>query len=95
VLGLLAWLWAMFVLAWHTLVDVVLFAATSTFLKDTNTPIEGVDGVEFHQKRIVHKTVSLDDIKVVKHAVGSVSFFIRHVLDQHSKCDIFPGTTKF
>jgi len=91
VLGLLAWLWAMFVLAWHTLVDAVLFAATSTFLKATKTPIEGVDRVEFHQKRMVHRTLSLDDIKVVKYAVGSVSFFIRHVLDQPSKCTYFLG----
>lgn len=75
-LALLLWIWAMFVLAWHTCVDVVTFMATSAFLKDTKTPIKGVKGVEFHQKRFVHKTVSMDDIKLVKYAVGGVSFSI-------------------
>lgn len=53
--------------------DMVNFMATSAFLKDTKTPIKGVVGVEFHQKRIVHRTLSLDDIKIVKSTVGGVS----------------------
>jgi len=73
-LRLLVWLWAFFVLAWHTFVDVVFFTATSAFLRDSKTPIQVVEGVEFHQKRIVHRTLSLDDVKVVKNAVGGVSF---------------------
>lgn len=71
--GLLLWLWAILILAWNTLVDMVNFMATSAFLKDTKTPIKGVVGVEFHQKRIVHRTLSLDDIKIVKSTVGGVS----------------------
>lgn len=71
--GLILRIWAMLVLMWNTLVDVVVFIASSAFLKDTETPIKGVEGVEFHKKRIVHRTLSLDDIKIIKYAVGGVS----------------------
>ncbi|XP_020264096.1 O-acyltransferase WSD1-like [Asparagus officinalis] len=37
---------------------------------DTETPIKGVEGVELHKKRIVHRTLSLDDIMLIKYAVG-------------------------
>ncbi|RRT68638.1 hypothetical protein B296_00009934 [Ensete ventricosum] len=75
--ALLLWLWAFLILAWNTLVDVVWFTATSIFLKDTPTPLMGSQGLENRPKRIVHRSVSLDDIKDVKnamHCVGSSPF---------------------
>ncbi|RRT50130.1 hypothetical protein B296_00026708 [Ensete ventricosum] len=69
---LLLWLWAFLILAWNTLLDVLRFTATSTFSKDTPTPLTGPKGVEYHPKRIVHRTVSLDDIKDVKNAMHCV-----------------------
>ncbi|THU72692.1 hypothetical protein C4D60_Mb04t14860 [Musa balbisiana] len=66
---LLLWLWAFLILAWNTLLDVLRFTATSAFSKDTPTPLTGPKGVEYHPKRIVHRTVSLDDIKDVKKAM--------------------------
>ncbi|CAL9084364.1 unnamed protein product [Musa textilis] len=69
VFTLLLWLWAFLILAWNTLVDVVCFTATSIFLKDTPTPLMGPQGVEHRPKRIVHRSVSLDDIKDVKNAM--------------------------
>lgn len=71
--GVLLWLWAVLVLTWNTVMDVVTFTATAAFLKDTEIEIMGEEGVEFHPKRIVHRTLSLDDIKTVKSAVGGVS----------------------
>ncbi|ONK69157.1 uncharacterized protein A4U43_C05F19940 [Asparagus officinalis] len=68
--GLILRIWAMLVLMWNTLVDAVVFMASSAFLKDTETPIKGVEGVELHKKRIVHRTLSLDDIMLIKYAVG-------------------------
>lgn len=54
---------------WNTLVDLVLFLATIMCLKDTNTPLKGSSGIESTPKRFVHKTFSLDDIKLVKSAM--------------------------
>ncbi|KAJ6828515.1 O-acyltransferase WSD1-like [Iris pallida] len=68
--GFIMSIWKVMVLMWHTLVDVLLFVATSTFLKDTETPLKGKGGVGFHRKRFIHRYLSLDDVKVVKNAVG-------------------------
>lgn len=60
-------------LIWNTLVDLVLFVATMLYLEDTKTPLKGAYGVELKPKRFVHRTVSLDDIKLVKNAMNMVS----------------------
>lgn len=65
-------LWWICRLFWHTVVDVFMFIATAMFLKDTETPLKGPPGVEFTPRRIVHRTVSLDDIKLVKNAMHMV-----------------------
>ncbi|XP_058100426.1 wax ester synthase/diacylglycerol acyltransferase 11-like [Magnolia sinica] len=66
----LADLWAVIRRLWNTVVDVLLFAATAVFLKDTETPLKGAEGVEFNRKRLVHRTLSLDDVKMVKNAMN-------------------------
>ncbi|XP_010266526.1 PREDICTED: O-acyltransferase WSD1-like isoform X2 [Nelumbo nucifera] len=53
-------------LLWNSTVDIFKFLATSVFIKDTDTPLKGGRGVGFTRKRFVHRTVSLDDIKLVK-----------------------------
>ncbi|XP_041015032.1 O-acyltransferase WSD1-like [Juglans microcarpa x Juglans regia] len=79
--------WWFFLAAWwvlrlirNTLVDVVLFVATSLFLKDMKTPIKGEHGVERNIKRFVHQTVSLDDIKLVKNAMNHLIHTVNDVL---------------
>ncbi|MCL7043428.1 hypothetical protein MKW94_005014 [Papaver nudicaule] len=62
--------WSFLQLAWNTLVDISMFFATSMFVKDTETPLKGAPGVEFEPKRFVHRSVSLDDIKLVKNAMN-------------------------
>ncbi|OVA00981.1 O-acyltransferase [Macleaya cordata] len=69
--GIFAAIWGFFWLVWNTLVDIVMFFATTMFLKDTETPLKGAPGVEFAPKRFVHRTVSLDDIKLVKNAMNT------------------------
>ncbi|KAH1043824.1 hypothetical protein AAZX31_09G179100 [Glycine max] len=60
-------IWWALLLIWHTFVDMLLFTFTIFFIKDTPTPLKaGALGVELHNKRIVHRTVSMDDIKLVK-----------------------------
>jgi hypothetical protein len=75
--GLFFAMWTVLRMIWNTLVDSVLFVATMLFLEDTKTPLKGASGVELKPKRFVHRTVSLDDIKLVKNAmnmVGSIFF---------------------
>ncbi|XP_058095927.1 wax ester synthase/diacylglycerol acyltransferase 5-like isoform X2 [Magnolia sinica] len=70
-LPVLAMLWAVFRMVWHTIVDVLLFLATAACLTDTRTPLKGTKGVEHQPKRVVHRNLSLDDMKAVKNATKS------------------------
>ncbi|KAI3902890.1 hypothetical protein MKX01_040117 [Papaver californicum] len=63
-------IWGFLQLAWNTIVDMFMFFATTMFIKDTETPLKGAPGVEFEPKRFVHRSVSLDDIKLVKNAMN-------------------------
>ncbi|XP_042984578.1 wax ester synthase/diacylglycerol acyltransferase 11-like isoform X2 [Carya illinoinensis] len=63
-------IWMLLRLIWNTMVDVLLFVATTLFLKDMKTPIKGAPGVELNVKKFVHQTVSLEDIKLVKNAMN-------------------------
>lgn len=65
-----AWLCLMLIL--NTLVDITLFLATILFLKDTDTPLKGKSRGDLNPKRVVHRTISLDDIKQVKNAMNVV-----------------------
>nr|XP_043620308.1 wax ester synthase/diacylglycerol acyltransferase 11-like [Erigeron canadensis] len=57
-------------LIWNTLVDVTYFMVTALFLKDTETPLKAPDGAEFNPRRFVYRTVSLDDMKLIKNAMN-------------------------
>uniref|UniRef100_A0ACD5V7G0 Uncharacterized protein n=1 Tax=Avena sativa TaxID=4498 RepID=A0ACD5V7G0_AVESA len=70
VLAFAAWVWSFAVLAWHTVVDVVGFFATILFLKDPHTPFKRVNRGVSQRKRIVHRSLSLDDVKFVKNAMN-------------------------
>ncbi|KAL4598914.1 hypothetical protein ACB092_11G091500 [Castanea dentata] len=62
------WGWQLF---WNTVVDAFMFMITALFLKDTETPLKGPPGIEFTPRRIVYRTISLDDIKLVKNAMNT------------------------
>eukprot|EP01018_Ginkgo_biloba_P023428 Gb_16735 [translate_table: standard] len=71
---LLAVLWTFILVIWYTIMDIAHYLATTMWMQDTDTPIKGFAGVEFRPKRVVHVTVSLEDIKVVKNVVkGTVN----------------------
>ncbi|CAJ1972225.1 unnamed protein product [Sphenostylis stenocarpa] len=64
-----SWLFAIWwglLLICHTLLDVLLFILTIFFIRDTPTPLKGPPGVGSNNKRFVHRTVSMDDIKLIK-----------------------------
>ncbi|GLJ16991.1 hypothetical protein SUGI_0293830 [Cryptomeria japonica] len=64
----------MLLVVWYTVVDILYFAATIIWLKDSLTPIKGYPGVESGPKKIVHQSISLEDIKLVKDAIkGTVN----------------------
>ncbi|KAM3326532.1 wax ester synthase/diacylglycerol acyltransferase 11 [Capsicum chacoense] len=55
----------------NTVVDVFMFIITIAFLKDTKTPISVVPGSESTKaRRMVHRIISLDDLKFVKNAMN-------------------------
>ncbi|CAL5382247.1 unnamed protein product [Camellia sinensis] len=71
------WWWRWLTTVWvglrvvcNTLVDVMMFMATALYLKDTRTPLKGPPGLEFTPRRFVYRTVSLDNMKVVKNAMN-------------------------
>ncbi|XAR50737.1 Long-chain-alcohol O-fatty-acyltransferase [Bertholletia excelsa] len=61
--------WPFLRLVWNTITGVLLFIATALFLKDTNTPLKGPPGCEHRPRRIIKRTVSLDDVKLIKKAI--------------------------
>ncbi|KAK4277551.1 hypothetical protein QN277_015533 [Acacia crassicarpa] len=63
-------LWGIVPLLWNTLVDLVMFALTVLFLRDSDTPLKGAPaGAELHTMRFVHRHLCLDDVKFVKTAM--------------------------
>ncbi|CAN7005419.1 unnamed protein product [Brassica rapa subsp. trilocularis] len=81
-------------LIWNTIVDMLLLFATLLFLKDTRTHIKGGADVGSNPKRFYHRTISLDDIKLIKNAmnmtindvlVGITQVSLSSYLSQHTK----------
>ncbi|VAI20321.1 unnamed protein product [Triticum turgidum subsp. durum] len=72
VLAFLAWAWSYLVLAWNTMVDVTLFAATIAFLRDPHTPFKYVDhgAASSSRRRFVHRRLPLEDVKFIKNAMN-------------------------
>ncbi|KAJ6744672.1 O-ACYLTRANSFERASE WSD1-LIKE, partial [Salix purpurea] len=64
-------LFSVLLIYWNTLVDAVMFLITILFLDDTKTPLKGPSGVGSTPRRIVHRIVSLDDVKLVKNAMNA------------------------
>jgi hypothetical protein len=60
-------------LIWNTIVDVLFLVLTILFFKDTQTPLKGAHGVELNTKRFVYRMVSMDDIKLVKAEMKTVT----------------------
>ncbi|KAK6918215.1 O-acyltransferase, WSD1-like, N-terminal [Dillenia turbinata] len=54
----------------NTVIDVLLFLATVLFLKDTETPLRGSLEDASTPRRIVHRAVSLEDMKLVKNGIN-------------------------
>ncbi|KAJ0024006.1 hypothetical protein Pint_07656 [Pistacia integerrima] len=62
-------LWLVILLFWNTLVDVSMFIATSlSLLNDTKTPLKGPLS---QTRRFVRRSVSLDDVKLVKNTMNT------------------------
>jgi hypothetical protein len=72
--ALLMWLVSYLVLVWHTLVDGALLIATILFLSDPRTLFTRADsGRRAHiSKRFVHRSLSLDDVKLIKTVINCV-----------------------
>ncbi|XP_048491095.1 wax ester synthase/diacylglycerol acyltransferase 5 isoform X2 [Beta vulgaris subsp. vulgaris] len=62
-------LWMILKLFWNTSIDILLFVATTLFLKD-NCPFKSSPEGANAPRRVVYKIFSLDDMKFVKNAIG-------------------------
>ncbi|KAL0875144.1 hypothetical protein Bca101_024849 [Brassica carinata] len=63
-------LWFILRLVVNTFVDVLMFALTICFLRDTETPLLAKSGSELKPKRFVYRIISFDDVKLVKNAMN-------------------------
>ncbi|CAH8267977.1 unnamed protein product [Arabidopsis lyrata] len=64
-------LWTAVILGLNTICDTLEFIVTTLFVKDTETPIKGdFRSTKSKRLRLVHRTVSLDDIKLIKNAMN-------------------------
>ncbi|XP_016461398.1 wax ester synthase/diacylglycerol acyltransferase 11-like [Nicotiana tabacum] len=64
-------IWIFIRMIGNTIVDVFMVIATLVFLKDTETPINSLAADSKSKiRRIVHRTISLDDMKLVKNALN-------------------------
>lgn len=57
----------------NTMVDLLMFIATVIFFKDTKTPMAAPPNSASNGRRIVHRIINLDDLKLVKNAMNVVS----------------------
>ncbi|GAB2249744.1 hypothetical protein Droror1_Dr00013103 [Drosera rotundifolia] len=64
-------IWLMLQLIWNTLLGITHLLATALFLRDTNTLIDSKEVTVHSKKRIVHRVISLDDIKLVKNETNT------------------------
>ncbi|KAK1364620.1 hypothetical protein POM88_040181 [Heracleum sosnowskyi] len=65
--------WNMILMIFNTFMDVLYLAATSVSLKDPDTPIKGSSQSWYAKKRMVHKLINLNDVKLVKTAMNTVN----------------------
>ncbi|KAL6659197.1 hypothetical protein ACP70R_003237 [Stipagrostis hirtigluma subsp. patula] len=64
------WVWSYVALAWNTAVDVLGFVATILFLRDPHTLFKPADRGEARPgRRLVHRGLSLDDVKYIKNTL--------------------------
>ena len=67
-------------LIWNTIVDMLLLFATLLFLKDRKTHLKGGADVGSNPKRFYHRTISLDDIKLIKNAMNMLRYTLCSLL---------------
>ncbi|WKA05806.1 hypothetical protein VitviT2T_023746 [Vitis vinifera] len=63
--------WKAFRLVWNTIIDVLMVIATVLFLKDRDTPLRGPPNVGSTGRRIIHRTISLEDVVMIKNAMST------------------------
>lgn len=66
-------IWSFVQLVWNTIVDVILFFITIWFLSDTKNPLTADKKVGRNPKRVVYRSVDMEDIKCIKSATKSAS----------------------
>ncbi|KAJ7568319.1 hypothetical protein O6H91_01G027800 [Diphasiastrum complanatum] len=85
--------WRMLIVIWCTLIEVGKFFLLLLGVKDSQTPLKGFSGVEHSPKSLYTGSIRMDDMRIVKNAVGGtvndvflgiISAGIRRYLEQHA-----------
>ncbi|KAJ9681201.1 hypothetical protein PVL29_020194 [Vitis rotundifolia] len=63
--------WKAFRLVWNTIIDVLMVIARVLFLKDRDTPLRGPPNVGSTGRRIIHRTISLEDVVMIKNEMST------------------------
>ncbi len=71
-------IWKRLIFLWNTVCAIVYLIATLLFLQDSNTVLRGCSRrVQREQKRLVRMTIDMDDMRIVKKAVGGVRVLLQ------------------
>ena len=81
--------WKAFRLVWNTIIDVLMVIATVLFLKDRDTPLRGPPNVGSTGRRIIHRTISLEDVVMIKNAMSTVSQLVACMENKYMFCNCF------
>lgn len=66
-------IWKRLIFLWNTVCAIAYLLVTLLFLQDSNTVLRGCSRrVQREQKRLVRMTIDMDDMRIVKKAVGGV-----------------------
>ncbi|PHT40920.1 hypothetical protein CQW23_19774 [Capsicum baccatum] len=71
-------LWLFIKLLFNTIIDLFLITATMLFLKDSRSPF--MIAHVSNRQTFIYRTVSLDDIKLIKNATNTVSLYTSLIL---------------
>ena len=79
--------WKAFRLVWNIIIDVLMVIAAMLFLNDRNTPLRGPPNVGSTGWRIIHRTISLEDVVMIKNAMSTVSQLVACMENKYMFCN--------
>lgn len=67
--------WFMIRIIFTTVIELFKYCLTLCLMRDTKTPLKGKTGDRVQSRKVIHRIISLDDVKLVKNTMEMVSIF--------------------